>query len=65
MCIRDRLERAQEVWRENVPKRVSVPWRSLRPQIAKVLRPDAQGAATGGLLTEICLLYTSCYSAVR
>jgi methylmalonyl-CoA/ethylmalonyl-CoA epimerase len=47
------LERAQEVWRENVPKRVSVPWRSLRPQIAKVLRPDAQGAATGSLLTEI------------
>ena len=37
----------------NVPKRVSVPWRSLRPQIARVLRPDAQIAVNGGLLTEI------------
>jgi methylmalonyl-CoA epimerase len=37
----------------NVPKRVSVPWNSLRPQIARVLRPQAQSAQTGGLLQEI------------
>ena len=30
----------------NVPKRVSVPWRSIRPQIARVLRSDAQSTAT-------------------
>ncbi len=37
----------------NVPKRVSVPWNSLRPQIARVLRPQAQSAQTSGLLQEI------------
>ncbi len=37
----------------NVPKRVSVPWNSLRPQIARVLRSQAQSAQTSGLLQEI------------
>ena len=32
---------------------MNVPWRSLRPQIARVLRPDTQSAPAGGLLTEI------------
>jgi len=46
-------DRAREVWSVNVQRRVNAPWRSLRPQIAKVLRPDAQSTPTGGLLTEI------------
>ena len=33
-------------------RRVNAPWRSLKPQIAKVLRPD-QSAPTSGILTEI------------
>ncbi len=37
----------------NVPKRVSVPWNSLRPQIARVLRTQAQTVQTSGLLQEI------------
>jgi methylmalonyl-CoA/ethylmalonyl-CoA epimerase len=37
----------------NVPKRVNVPWRSLKPQIARVLSIAPQPAESAGLLTEI------------
>jgi methylmalonyl-CoA/ethylmalonyl-CoA epimerase len=37
----------------NVPKRVNAPWRSLKPQIAKVLSIAPAPAPSAGLLTEI------------